>query len=72
MGGLHSRLISIHALHEESDTCSKRSSDDIKISIHALHEESDGRASASREREEISIHALHEESDIADRHELVH
>ena len=37
--------ISIHALHEESDSkSSKQSTDSKEISIHALHEESDSAA----------------------------
>ena len=62
---LLSLLISIHALHEESDRrfegmlAGRRA-----ISIHALHEESDRPVSgAFRVTSEISIHALHEESD---------
>ena len=34
-------VISIHALHEESDPSVLRVSTDAYISIHALHEESD-------------------------------
>ena len=34
-------VISIHALHEESDPCFERSVILLHISIHALHEESD-------------------------------
>ena len=34
-------LISIHALHEESDTEIKMDVQPVNISIHALHEESD-------------------------------
>ena len=34
-------IISIHALHEESDTVNRYSSGHVLISIHALHEESD-------------------------------
>ena len=57
--------ISIHALHEESDSqvtldwaCG------TDISIHALHEESDASRSSWRNgMRAISIHALHEESD---------
>ena len=57
-------MISIHALHEESDKQEVFRAEVGMISIHALHEESDtltlravGRPSP------ISIHALHEESD---------
>ena len=41
--GVHSAQISIHALHEESDTetTSLRCEAFTDISIHALHEESD-------------------------------
>ena len=58
------RIISIHALHEESDPdgivrCGRTSF----ISIHALHEESDGEWSSVFVATVISIHALHEESD---------
>ena len=35
------RLISIHALHEESDGCDRDATVRQEISIHALHEESD-------------------------------
>ena len=61
----HAESISIHALHEESDTADyKQTGTALRISIHALHEESD----ASRARYHmvggISIHALHEESDV--------
>ena len=56
-------FISVHALHEESD-----SSHDVLwicpfISIHALHEESDLVGWDSLLTFSISIHALHEESD---------
>ena len=34
-------IISIHALHEESDQAVGRAHDERLISIHALHEESD-------------------------------
>ena len=37
-------VISIHALHEESDLLGVRVIPDIIISIHALHEESDSAA----------------------------
>ena len=57
-------LISIHALHEESD---KPMVDQItamyEISIHALHEESDLEYLRLVLVGDISIHALHEESD---------
>ena len=57
--------ISIHALHEESDSTNAcRSSSSVHISIHALHEESDPiEAKAKCPSDYISIHALHEESD---------
>ena len=65
LGQRHGYRISIHALHEESDTTQAvPQSDRSAISIHALHEESD--ESALRDsipRSAISIHALHEESD---------
>ena len=58
------RLISIHALHEESDPDGGGVSWWDGISIHALHEESDQAAGIGRcEDSTISIHALHEESD---------
>ena len=39
-------LISIHALHEESDDLARADrGDELVISIHALHEESDRRSS---------------------------
>ena len=34
-------IISIHALHEESDYCPVSQTECAPISIHALHEESD-------------------------------
>ena len=37
----HMRVISIHALHEESDQECLRDFQSVVISIHALHEESD-------------------------------
>ena len=37
-----SGLISIHALHEESDRFLSNEVNSFSISIHALHEESDG------------------------------
>ena len=40
-GQRHGYRISIHALHEESDTFSSPKQHRIRISIHALHEESD-------------------------------
>ena len=56
--------ISIHALHEESDSDALHFGLGEVISIHALHEESDGRyAGRDRHGHAISIHALHEESD---------
>ena len=61
-------LISIHALHEESDCRVRRfrayGSD---ISIHALHEESDHSPRCHTHFLTISIHALHEESDFTRR-----
>ena len=60
------KLISIHALHEESDLAyGQISVNSPHISIHALHEESDRPAAWMRCRMRISIHALHEESDPA-------
>ncbi len=57
-------IISIHALHEESDLAIGLKSSLLEISIHALHEESDLEQSADHAvRGYISIHALHEESD---------
>ena len=57
-------VISIHALHEESDPIDTHAQDLITISIHALHEESDYANAEQAERAFIiSIHALHEESD---------
>ena len=56
-------LISIHALHEESDDQGLIGSTTGEISIHALHEESDHWRSARAQALQISIHALHEESD---------
>ena len=56
--------ISIHALHEESDSSSIRIIVIIlDISIHALHEESDEVRGDAGHHADISIHALHEESD---------
>ena len=59
------RLISIHALREESDenkiTVCRRN----VISIHALREESDGSSGVLTSDDLISIHALREESDCA-------
>ena len=61
---LLSLLISIHALHEESDYQRSIGTPKAKrISIHALHEESDAGTRRVRPRHAISIHALHEESD---------
>ena len=57
------RGISIHALHEESDSDNKASKQLQPISIHALHEESDLRVVTVERLGGISIHALHEESD---------
>ena len=56
-------IISIHALHEESDYAASVHSAAVKISIHALHEESDPVREASDATPPISINALHEESD---------
>ena len=57
--------ISIHALHEESDTTYRKFAfKAIEISIHALHEESDHGHGVKPRGLSISIHALHEESDI--------
>ena len=58
-------VISIHALHEESDEPICRKVFVVGISIHALHEESDQviRHHGS-DGHAISIHALHEESDL--------
>ena len=56
--------ISIHALHEESDSDNKASKQLQPISIHALHEESDKTVgNILSQLRKISIHALHEESD---------
>ena len=57
------RRISIHALHEESDSILENITAINPISIHALHEESDRLDSARVRSQRISIHALHEESD---------
>ena len=60
------RIISIHALHEESDDkFIQQKAQVTNISIHALHEESDVGAERVAVLHEISIHALHEESDMA-------
>ena len=56
-------LISIHALHEESDYEVWVRAVDAPISIHALHEESDEWLPQTNSDFNISIHALHEESD---------
>ena len=62
---MHSRCISIHALHEESDpTFCPHFSGNCSISIHALHEESDVNPVQAWRLSAISIHALHEESDL--------
>ena len=58
-----SDVISIHALHEESDSRCAKVADCVTISIHALHEESDPFRCEITEIPMISIHALHEESD---------
>ena len=58
------RLISIHALHEESDdSMLVHTPLGQHISIHALHEESDYTPYTHVAIVAISIHALHEESD---------
>ena len=57
-------FISIHALHEESDSIPWPCSLLGLISIHALHEESDGLSGRETDTMPISIHALHEESDL--------
>ena len=58
-------MISIHALHEESDFIGVSQPHDGDISIHALHEESDKQENVFilQLLMLISIHALHEESD---------
>ena len=56
-------MISIHALHEESDIVGIVAVVLLKISIHALHEESDLSVASAVTQHLISIHALHEESD---------
>ena len=57
-------IISIHALHEESDPVQSADHAACRyISIHALHEESDTVEAGLRWDAVISIHALHEESD---------
>ena len=61
------RIISIHALHEESDPLYGANALLPAISIHALHEENDGDAVEDRADLRISIHALHEESDVLHR-----
>ena len=61
------KAISIHALHEESDTLKRVNPKILSISIHALHEESDFDFRSGSMRSVISIHALHEESDSAGR-----
>ena len=55
--------ISIHALHEESDSSPAGTMTHHWISIHALHEESDRVHLLPDIGRDISIHALHEESD---------
>ena len=59
------QLISIHALHEESDTTILTALGASNISIHALHEESESLRLSVHRLDAISIHALHEESDIS-------
>ena len=61
-------VISIHALHEESDKHHACSTLTVCISIHALHEESDWVQANMPTIISISIHALHEESDSAAGH----
>ena len=57
-------IISIHALHEESDAGQCTQGAESIISIHALHEESDQQYGLrALFGQGISIHALHEESD---------
>ena len=56
-------VISIHALHEESDPTGLVVPELLAISIHALHEESDHGGLDAAQFLTISIHALHEESD---------
>ena len=63
MGALHRFMISIHALHEESDRWQRDRPSLVRISIHALHEESDLKRRLVEMGVPISIHALHEESD---------
>ena len=57
-------LISIHALHEESDPGPAGRRQGPVISIHALHEESVFLRPFSVPPQTLSIHALHEESDL--------
>ena len=58
------RVISIHALREESDPASAiHRSNCRRISIHALREESDLDPSQMTGKFDISIHVLREESD---------
>ena len=67
------RIISIHALHEESDPLYGANALLPAISIHALHEESDPLYGANALLPAISIHALHEENDgdaVEDRADL--
>ena len=59
----HLIVISIHALHEESDDYANNERAKTQISIHALHEESDASSVPNEASSSISIHALHEESD---------
>ena len=56
-------IISIHALHEESENRDTVHATRLSISIHALHEESEFTRIAAVQQSVISIHALHEESD---------
>ena len=55
------RVISIHALHEESDAVDRDVGRPCSISIHALHEESDVLCNPHAAMlTHISIHALHD------------
>ena len=66
LGARHGDVISIHALHEESDQRAYDAQRHVHISIHALHEESDRQTRRpARQSLLISIHALREESDLS-------
>ena len=66
-------VISIHALHEESDQHGGNYDDGVRISIHALHEESDlSILKYAIFLVCISIHALHEESDHSQVRSMCH